>query len=55
MANDEKEVEKIRDIVSNDALGYAGMGREEHSGENSPKPIEELEDELADNRDEDMK
>ena len=54
MANDEKEVEKLRDIVSNDSLGYTGMGREEHSGENSPKPVEELEDELADNKPEDV-
>lgn len=53
MANDEDKTEKIRTIVSDDSLGYAGMGREEHSGENSPEPIEELEDELADNRPED--
>ncbi|HLJ74116.1 MAG TPA: hypothetical protein VKU62_05995 [Thermoanaerobaculia bacterium] len=54
MANDEDKTEKIRAIVSDDSLGYAGMGREEHSGENSPEPIEELEDELADNRPEDV-
>jgi hypothetical protein len=55
MANDEEKTEKIRTIVSDDALGYVGMGREEHSGENSPEPIDELEDELADNKPEDLK
>jgi len=59
MANDEKgatehETEKIRTIVSNDSLGYQGMGREEHSGENSPSEPATLQDELADNRPEDV-
>jgi hypothetical protein len=54
MANDEDKTEKIRAIVSDDSLGYIGMGREEHSGENSPEPIDELEDELADNKPEDI-
>jgi hypothetical protein len=60
MANDEKgaiesQVEKIDAIVGNEVLGYDGAGREEHSGENSPKPPEDLRDELADNRPEDVK
>ena len=60
MANDEKgateeEVEKIHAIRGSEALGYEGAGREEHSGENSPEPADDLGDELADNRPEDMK
>jgi len=60
MANDEKgatesQIEKIDAIVGNEVLGYDGAGREEHSGENSPKPAEDLRDELADNRPEDVK
>lgn len=60
MANDEKrptesQVEKIDAIVGNESLGYEGAGREEHSGENSPKAPNDLRDELADNRPEDMK
>ena len=59
MANDEKrptesQVEKIDAIVGNEVLGYDGAGREEHSGENSPKQPKDLQDELADNRPEDM-
>lgn len=60
MANDEKgategQVEKIDAIVGSEVLGYEGAGREEHSGENSPKPPSDLRDELADNRPEDVK
>lgn len=60
MANDEKgavesQVEKIDAIVGNEALGYEGAGREEHSGENSPTAPKDLKDELADNRPEDVK
>lgn len=60
MANDEKgavesEVVKIRTIRGTEVLGYEGSGREEHSGENAPDPPETLEDELADNRPEDIK
>ena len=60
MANDEKgaiesQVEKIDTIVGNEVLGYDGAGREEHSGENSPTPPDDLQDELADNRPEDVK
>jgi hypothetical protein len=58
--NDEKgatenQVEKIDVIRGNEALGYEGAGREEHSGENSPKRPKDLRDELADNRPEDVK
>jgi len=60
MANDEKgatenEVEKIDVIRGSEVLGYEGAGREEHSGENSPKaPSDDLRDELADNQPEDV-
>ncbi len=60
MANDEKgatesQVEKIEAIVGAEVLGYEGAGREEHSGENSPAESDDLRDELADNRPEDVK
>jgi hypothetical protein len=60
MANDEKgateaEVDKIDVIRGSEALGYEGAGREEHSGENSPTEPDDLRDELADNRPEDLK
>ena len=60
MANDEKrateaQVEKIDAIRGTEVLGYEGAGREEHSGENSPEPPKDLQDELADNRPEDVK
>ena len=60
MANDEKgateaQIEKIQAIVGSEVLGYEGAGREEHSGENSPTPAKDLNDELADNRPEDLK
>jgi len=58
--NDEKgatedEVEKIDAIRGSEVLGYEGAGREEHSGENSPRQPKDLSDELADNRPEDLK
>ena len=60
MANDEKgatesQVEKIDAIRGSEVLGYEGAGREEHSGENSPTQPKDLDDELADNRPEDLK
>ena len=60
MANDEKgaiesQVEKIDAIRGSEVLGYEGAGREEHSGENSPTQPKDLNDELADNRPEDLK
>jgi hypothetical protein len=57
--NDEKgatedEVEKIDVIRGSEVLGYEGSGREEHSGENAPRPPRgDLRDDLADNRPED--
>jgi hypothetical protein len=45
----EEQVERIEAIDSTDSLGYEGVGREEHSGENAPEEHEELGDELADN------
>ena len=53
--NDEKgaaedDMEKIDAIRGTEALGYEGSGREEHSGENSPRAPRDLTDELADNQ-----
>jgi len=45
----EEQNEKIDVIKGNEALGYDGAGREEHSGQNSPEEPEKLTDELADN------
>jgi len=58
--NDEKgatedEVEKIDVIRGSEVLGYEGSGREEHSGENTPRRKSgDLRDDLADNRPEDV-
>jgi len=57
--NDEKgatedEVENIDVIRGAEALGYEGSGREEHSGENRPRQSNDLRDDLADNRPEDI-
>ena len=46
----ESQIVRIRVIDAWDALGYRGIGREEHSGENSPATPADLEAELADNR-----
>jgi hypothetical protein len=51
----EDQVEKIEAIRGSEVLGYEGAGREEHSGENSPKAPKSLSDSLADNRPEDVK
>jgi hypothetical protein len=45
----EEQVERIEAIVGSESLGYQGSGREEHSGENSPKPSTDPADDLADN------
>ena len=50
----EDKVQKIDVIRGSEALGYEGSGREEHSGENAPRPAGDLRDELADNRPEDV-
>jgi hypothetical protein len=61
MSNDEKgateeDMQKIHVIHGAEALGYEGAGREEHSGENSPKrPTGDPSDDLADNKPEDMR
>ena len=57
--NDEKgatenQVEKIDVIRGTEALGYEGSGREEHSGENRPRPADDLRDDLADNQPKDV-
>lgn len=46
----EEQCVRIRVIDSHDALGYRGVGREEHSGENSPAEPQDLTTDLADNR-----
>jgi hypothetical protein len=60
MSDDEKgatedEIEKIRVIRGPEVLGYEGAGREEHSGENSPRPATDLESDLADNQPDQLK
>jgi hypothetical protein len=60
MSNDEKgateeDMQRISVIRGSEALGYEGAGREEHSGENSPKKANDPRDELADNKPEDIK
>jgi hypothetical protein len=49
----EDKIEKIREIQGSEVLGYAGAGREEHSGQNSPSELSQLDD-LADNKPEDV-
>ncbi len=51
----EEDIEKIQVIRGAEVLGYEGAGREEHSGENSPKRKNDPRDELADNKPEDVK
>ena len=60
MSDDEKgateaDMEKIDTIKGNEVLGYEGAGREEHSGENSPRESNKLTDDLADNKPEQTK
>ena len=50
----EEQMEKIEVIRGAEVLGYEGAGREEHSGENSPTKPRNLNDELADNKKEDL-
>lgn len=49
----EDKMQKIDVIRGSESLGYEGAGREEHSGENAPKPEKDLRDGLADNKPED--
>jgi len=52
----EEQVERIDTIVGDEVLGYKGEGREEHSGQESDEPKSDgLEDELADNRPEQIR
>jgi hypothetical protein len=51
----EEQIEKIDAIVGDEALGYRGSGREEHSGENAPRDKSRLDDRLADNRPDQVK
>ncbi|HEX6176789.1 MAG TPA: hypothetical protein VF057_00410 [Thermoanaerobaculia bacterium] len=50
----EDQVDRIRTIRGSEVLGYEGAGREEHSGENSPKEPRDLKSELADNEEKDL-
>jgi hypothetical protein len=55
MSEDEKgatedQIEKISTIKGSEVLGYEGAGREEHSGENTPRQGGKLTDDLADNK-----
>jgi hypothetical protein len=50
----EEQVERIEAIRGSEVLGYEGSGREEHSGENSPKKPGNLTDDLADNQKKDL-
>jgi hypothetical protein len=51
----EDEVQKIDVIRGTEVLGYEGAGREEHSGENSPREESgDLRGELADNTKKDI-
>lgn len=45
----EEQIEKIDVIDGAEVLGYEGSGREEHSGENAPRPSDGMKDDLADN------
>ena len=45
----ESELVKINVIEGAEVLGYKGRGREEHSGENTPRSDDDIESELADN------
>ncbi len=51
----EEDMEKIDTIKGSEVLGYEGAGREEHSGENSPRESTKLTDDLADNKPDDVK
>ena len=52
----EEKMEKIEVIDGSEVLGYEGSGREEHSGENSPrKSTGDLTSALADNKPEDIR
>jgi len=51
----EEQTEKIDAIVGDEALGYEGSGREEHSGQNSPRDKKRIDDALADNRPDQVK
>ena len=50
----EDQVDRINTIRGSEVLGYEGAGREEHSGENSPKKSGDLKSELADNEKKDL-
>ena len=45
----EDDVEKILEIHGSEVLGHEGEAREEHSGQNSPRPQSDATEDLADN------
>jgi hypothetical protein len=45
----ESDMQNILVIDGSEVLGYFGEGREEHSGENAPRPSDGMKDDLADN------
>jgi hypothetical protein len=45
----EKDMERITEIHGSEALGYKGEGREEHSGQRTPRDMDAMND-LADNQ-----
>ena len=52
----EEKMEKIEVIDGSEVLGYTGSGREEHSGENSPRKSNgDLTSGLADNKPKDIR
>ncbi|HSP33665.1 MAG TPA: hypothetical protein VLU46_05055 [Thermoanaerobaculia bacterium] len=50
----EAQIVRIRVIDAFESLGYRGVGREEHSGENAPREPQDLIAELADNEPEEV-
>ena len=51
----EEQTDKIDAIVGDEALGYDGSGRGEHSGQESVPTSDRITDALANNRPEQMK
>ena len=51
----EEQNVKIDAIVGDEALGYEGAARGEHSGQNSPRKNDGLGEALADNRPDQVK
>jgi hypothetical protein len=50
----EDEVQRISEIHGSEVLGHEGEAREEHTGQNSPRPEPDATEDLADNEPEDL-